>query len=264
MDVDIVTQYCIFNDYPLFRGEIAKHRDKFKKVILYPSRHHGVTDLEAFSREMFPETWVDPVKIDFGKEDWRQAETIPSLKYSDAEWIWFREQDFFVDNWEEFYRKIEEAMEDADAIGMWNPTHFPYLHPCCLFIKRSVLEKTGKDFRAHPDIPGCDHFAMITRGLEDIRAKIVKLEDLGYEEWKNCFHLGGLTYPYQDWKGDGTDIFGVKNVEAFYVYNYWSRRSPVEQSPEYIKLSLSVEQTLKARFSNLDPDNNQWRKYFEI
>ena len=262
--IDVIVQYCIYNDYPYFRAWINKYREKFGSVILYPSRHHGHTDFEGFARENFIETWVRSVPIDYGVEDWRQAETTPCIRYSNTEWILFMEQDFFVDNWDKFWETIDKAMESSDAIGMMNPTNFPYLHPCFLLIKRDTLEKTNKDFSAHPEIPGCDHYAMITRDLERIGAKITKIEDLGWVEWKNCFHLGGLTYPYQNWKGDGTDIFGVKNVEAFAVYNYWSRRAPVVQSEDYLKLSQEIEERLRTMFPNLDFENNEWVKYFKI
>jgi len=50
MNVDIVTQYCIYNDYPIWRHNMLKYRDRVKKIILYPSRHHGVIDLESFEK----------------------------------------------------------------------------------------------------------------------------------------------------------------------------------------------------------------------
>lgn len=262
MNIDIITQYCIYNDYPIWRRNMQKYRDRVRKIILYPSRHHGVIDLESFAKEAFPETWVEPVPIDYGVEDWRQAETDPCLKHSDAEWIWFTEQDFFVKNWDKFYDDIEKGMKTHDMIGWWNPTHFPYMHPCCLFMKRDLFEATTKDFKAHPEIPGCDHFAMLTRQAETLNAKILTLQDLGYKNWDDAFHLGGLTYPYQNWKGDGTDHFGVGNVEAFYVYNYWSRYTPVMQTLEYANLSVEIEMALRDRFPEVRPAENKWAKYF--
>ena len=266
MNVDIISQHCVFNDYPIFRYNIQRYRSKFKKVILYPSRHHGVIDLESWLKKSFgsPVTWVDPVSIDYGVEDWRQAETTPCLKQSTAEWIWFTEQDFFVDNWDWFFETVEDAMRTHDAVGWWNETAFPYIHPCSFFIKRELLEKTQKDFRAHPEIPGCDHFAMITRDIEKIGGKIARLQDMGWKNWDSAFHLGGLTYPYQNWKGDGTDHFGVGNVEAFYVYDYWSRMAPVFQSDDYINLSKKVGKTLEQRFPRVNPEDNRWTKFFRL
>jgi len=259
--IDIVLQYCVYNDYPIWRKMIKKYRPLFNKIILYPSRHHGYIDLEEFSKEQIKETWVDPVEIDFGKEDWRQAETIPCLEHVEADWIWFAEQDFFVDDWDKFFMDVQAQMEEADMIGWWSPSQFPYVHPSCLFIKKETLEKTRKDFRAHPDIIGCDHFAMLTRDVEKF-GKIVKLQDLGYKNWENACHLGGMTYPYQNWSTDRH--FGVGNVPMFYAYNHWSRK--VEpSSPEYIKLSLEVEEELKKREDcQFDPEDNKFVKFFDI
>ena len=65
MNIDIISQICIFNDYPIYRQLLAKYRDKFRKIILYPSRHHGVIDMEEFMRRVFPETWVTGHTIDW-------------------------------------------------------------------------------------------------------------------------------------------------------------------------------------------------------
>lgn len=268
MNVDVISQICIFNDYPIYRFLLTKYRDKFNKIILYPSRHHGVIDLEEFLKGNFRETWVEPVPIDFGVEDWRQAETDPCLKQSDAEWIWFTEQDFFVKDWDKFFKDIEKAMETADMIGLWNPTHFPYIHPSCLFIKREMLNKTRKDFKAHPEINGADHFSMITIDVQQMGGKIATLQELGYDcevtPNADAFHLGGLTYPYQNWKGDGTDHFGVQSLEAFAVYNYWSRQVPGESNLLYLQLSETIEKRLKELLPDFDPHTSEWRKYFDV
>lgn len=214
---------------------------------------------------MFPETWVTGHTIDWTTPgiDWRQAETEPCLEQSDAEWILFLEQDFFVDDWPKLLHRLEVEMDEgADMIGWWNPSAFPYVHPCFLLIKRELLDKTKKDFRAHPEIDGCDHFAMITRDAEKLGAKIVKLQDMGYKDWENAFHMGGLTYPYQNWKGDGTDHFGVASPEAFMVYNHWMTKALVEQSPEFNKLAFEIEQVLIKMFPNLDLNKNRWIEFF--
>lgn len=261
-NTDILTQWCVFNDYPIFRHHIGKYRHLFGKVILYPSRHHGFRDLEGFAKSVFKETWVESVQIDYGTEDWRQAETIPLLPHSDAEWIWFREQDFFVDDWDKFFEDASRLQEEADVFGWWHGSQFPYVHPCCLFIKRELLEQTNKDFRAHPEIPGCDHFAMITRDAERLGAKIVKLQDIGYKNWKNAFHLAGLTYPYQNWSTDR--IFGVGNIEAFTAYNYYSREF-VDLSPEYIDLSREIEDYLVRHKLSTPVEKivEKWKPFFK-
>ena len=262
--IDIISQICIFNDNPLFRQFLTKYRNKFNKIILYASRHHGVIDLEDFWREQVKETWIS-TNIDWTTPniDWREVETLPCLEQSNSEWILFMEADFFVDDWDKLWDDIEKVMGEGDLIGWWNETNFPYIHPCFLLIKRELLDRTKKDFRAHPEIDGCDHFAMITRDTQELGAKIVKLQDLGWKEWENAFHMGGLTYPYQNWKGDGTDIFGVASPEAFMVYNYLMRQAPVAQDPAFISLSEEIEVVLREKFPVMNLDNNRWTKFFK-
>lgn len=222
--------------------------------------------MEEFLRRTFPETWVTGHIIDWTTPniDWRQAETEPCIELSDSEWILFLEQDFFTDDWDKLWKDVEEAMKTADMLGWWNQTAFPYIHPCFLLIKRELLDKTKKDFRAHPEINGADHFSMITHEAQELKAKIITLQELGYKEWEDAFHGGGYTYPMQNWRGDGSDIFGVANPEAYYAYLYWARQAPVEQSPEYCKLSLEIENRLKELFPIFRPYNNRWVKFFQV
>lgn len=267
MNVDILEQVCVFNDYPLHRVNLQKYRDKVNKIILYPSRHHGFIDLENFLKENWKETWAEPVEIDFGVEDWRMAECTPLLKYSDSEWLWFREADFFVDDWDKFYADVERLMGESDMFGWWVDTAFEggFIHPCCNFMKRELFEKTKKDFKAHPEIPGADHFVMLTRDAEKLGAKIIKLQDVGYKNWVNAYHLASLTYPYQNW-GQSPPmgrVFGVGNLEAFFVYNYYSRKYTDNQ--EYINLSYEIEDYLKRHkeMSEINPEESRFRKFYE-
>lgn len=262
MSIDVISQICVYCDFPQWRKMIQDYRHKFNKVILYPSKQHGVVDLEDFWLSAFPETWVTRKPIDYGVMDWRQAETEPLIELSDSEWLWFMEADFFVADWDKFFTDMEEAMKTSDMIGCWSPSQFPYVHPCCLLMKRSLFDKTNKDFRAHPEILGSDHFAMLTRDAERLGAKITVLEDLGYKEWEDYFHLGGLTYAFQDWKGPTTH-FGMKSPEAYYVYLNYTKTLPVIQSEKYLKQVEEIEAVLSKKFPDLNLKDNKWIKFFQ-
>lgn len=264
---DLILQWCVFCDYPIFRAWVKKYRHKFNKIILYPSRQHGVVDLQNFAEDALPENWVKNHVIDWSEPgiDWRQAEVTPCLERVESDWIWFAEQDFFAKDWDKLFADIEKAAETADMIGLWNETHFPYVHPSCLIIKKEMLDKTNKDFRAHPEINGCDHFAMITKEVQDLGGKITTLQDMGYNcdmsSDADCFHLGGMTYVYQDFKGEET-IIGVRNPEAFYVYNRLARETPgIPLSHAFTLLSEMVETVLNIRNIKYDP---KWEKFFKI
>lgn len=268
MKPDLVLQYCVYCDYPLYRSWLKKYRDKFNKVIIYPSRHHGKLDLEEFAKSVLPETWINDHVIDWTTSsiDWRQAEIEPCLEQVESDWIWFSEQDFFCKDWDKLFTDIDKAKERADMIGLWNPTNFPYIHPSLLIIKKEMLDKTDKDFRAHPGINGSDHFAMITKDVQRLGGKIVTLQDMGYNcdvsVDADCFHLGGLTYVYQDWKGNGTDHFGVKSPEAFRAYNSMCMlQKDIETNSSFFNLCWEVQQELEKRQIHFD---YQWEKFFKL
>lgn len=264
MKPDILMQYCVFCDYPLWRAWLKKYRGRFAKVILYPSKQHGTTDLEDFAKKVIKETWVErEPNLDYIGKDWRQLESEPLVAVSDSEWMLFMEQDFFCSDWDRLFKDMDKAMNEADMFGVWSASQFPYMHPCFLLMRRSLFEQTNKDFRAHPEILGSDHFAMLTRDAERLGARIVKLEDYGYKEWEDYYHLGGLTYTFQDWKGNGKDIFGMKSPEAYYVYLHFAALADVEQSPEYLKQAKEIQDTLKERFIHLDLESNGWCKFYK-
>src|SRR3990167_9791666 len=251
LSIDLLIQCCIYLDYPIFRLHLQRYRDRFQKIILYPSDHNRELSFKPFLYEQIKETWIKDHTIDWTTPsiDWRQAETEPMLPYSDAEWIYFTEPDWFIKDHTKFYDTVEKAMATADAIGWWNPTNYPYLHPACFFIKREVLEKTQKDFRAHPEINGCDHFAMLTRDLEKLGAKIVTLQDLGFNcevvPEADCFHLGGITSNIIDSVVNPNFVFHRPDI--FYIYNYWSRQVSLPRRMEYLALSSKVEAILKEK-----------------
>jgi hypothetical protein len=141
-------------------------------------------------------------------------------------------------------------------MGLWNPTNFPYIHPSCLIIKKELLDQTSKDFRAHPEINGGDHFCMITKGAQNLQANIVTLQDMGWTE-DRAMHLGGLTYVYQNFKEDFTNHIGVKYPSMFQMYNALQRLAPVEQNQEFIDLSFKVEQQLRLMNLDLPPEGTE-------
>lgn len=270
MSIDVISQVCQYVDFPLWRAWIKKYRGKFNEVICYPSKQHGTLDLEEYWKQNFKENFVRDHVIDWTTPgiDWRQVECDPCVKRSKAEWIWFQEADFFCKDWDKLFKDIEKAMETSDMIGLWNETHFPYVHPSCLLIKREMLDKTSKDFSAHPEINGADHFAMLTKEVQDLGGKITTLQDMGYNcdmsPDADCFHLGSMTYTYQDWDG-GTenDRIGARSPEAFMVYNHWMRKES-DLDPRFVQMSIDIENFFKSRFPDLDLENNEWVKFFKI
>ena len=264
MNVDLLMQHSIFCDYPIWRMNLNRHRNKFNKVILYPSDHNREVSFKDFLYQQIPETWVKDHVIDWTTPgiDWRQAETEPMLPLVESEWIYFTEPDWFVKDYDKFYSAVEGAMKTADAIGWWSETTFPYIHPSCFFIKREILDKTNKDFRAHPETIGSDHFATVSRDLEKLGAKIITTEDMGFKYWEDCFHLGGLTSNYIDAAVNPDYVFHRSDI--FYVYNYWVRQATVPKNMTFLDLSSKVEEMVKKQLiREIDPKTSEWAAFFK-
>lgn len=244
-NIDVLMVWCTAVDYPLTRLLLRKYRNKFNKILISGSKHHGVLTLENYLKRVFPETWLT-LDINWTTPgiDWRQAETEPCLTFSDSEWILFLEQDFFCDNWDKLWEDVEKAMETSDAIGWWNLTHFPYLHPSFFLVKREALDKTKKDFSAHSEINGGDHFSMITHDLVENGAKITRLQDLGWTDPKHAFHLGGLTSIYQNFDGDNI-LIGVRYPHALATYNRVIQS--LDLDPEFRTMCNSLDKVLEKR-----------------
>lgn len=274
------TKHC---DYPIFRATLMKYRDWFGKVIIYFSEHNRFPYYDHFIQDSLKEysnyyhqysfhntLFLDPTFTDWSIEDWRNHATNEMLKHSDSEWVCSIEQDWFSKDWKKLFTVMEDAMKHDDLIGWMNYTNNPYIHPAFWFIKRELLEKTQKDFTPHLEINGADHFAMITYDAQRLGAKVVGIQDLGFEtnivspEKTDCFHLGGVNTNYLNFN----DLFKTNNIhrtELFYVYNYWSMRLPVLQSLHFQSTMEHVDTMLESMFGEkINPETSEWSKFFKL
>ena len=162
MNIDLICCHPFHLDYPLWREFIKNNRDRFNKVIVVFT-DMNVADLDY--RE-FVQTTMKKDKITFmdclpaeANEDWRNKAINMALTVSNAEWIWFMEEDFFPQN--NFWKEVEDLMKRCDVFGYYQDAR---LHPCCIFIKRELLDKTSKNFGVIRD--EADHFSRIQKNLE--------------------------------------------------------------------------------------------------
>lgn len=118
-----------------------------------------------------------------GEEDWRNVATREALQYSNSEYIWFTEQDFNVTD-DKFWSDVEQHLSAKKAvIGVMQGQR---LHPCCMFVRREVLEQTRRDFGIVPNVS--DHFSMITSDLESMGTEFTLLDKNTY------YHMNGLSH----------------------------------------------------------------------
>ena len=185
MKPDIIITWPRNCDYPLWRQMIRDHRSKFNEVIVVFMETNVGEDYRQFIKDaMFADhvLFVQSPPLNYGTEDWRNVSVNAGLLHSlHSEWIWFTEQDFFFKDIDSIWDIL--TIDDPDYIGVEDGQR---LHPCCLFIKRSVLAKTSKNFSANP--PEYDHFGKIQKDLELLTKKHIILLPGEYN------HMAGLSH----------------------------------------------------------------------
>lgn len=158
---DLLCVWPTHLDYPLYRKFLHDNRDRFAKVIVvFTQMNTGKDYSEWVRQELNKDGIISTYNDEVLSGDWRNVAVRKGLSYSDAEWVFFTEEDFLPgpNFWSEF--DLVMQTKSIDVMGAYQDMR---LHPCCIFIKREVLDKTSKDFSAHP--PEHDHFGQIQKDL---------------------------------------------------------------------------------------------------
>lgn len=231
MKTDLVIVWPDNLDFPLWRKWLFKNENLFENIIIYFNPQNRDWNLLPFlaSDRVFPYKSI-LLKGETKPGDWRNNAVNECLKYVKSEWVWFTEQDFFVDKG--FFHTIYRGMEKADAIGFKENNRF---HPACLFVKKSLIDKTTKDFSAKP--PQYDHFGKFSQEIHDL-GKVETLKRLKLEKDFDFFHHAGLS-----------DNYGLvqlnkppnANLQEFLVYNASAREVDIKQSEQFIELTHKAE-----------------------
>ena len=181
--IDVILAHPKNNDYPLWRDMLREYRYKFNKVIIVFTETNDGLDFSEFVRNAMADDdviFLDSPKIK-GLEDWRNIATNFALKHSDADWVWFTEQDYFIKKG--FWKYIDRGMnEGSDVIATFQETR---MHPCSMFVRRELLNQTCLNFGIVPN--KLDHFALIQRDLENLTKRIDHIPDKFFR------HLNGLS-----------------------------------------------------------------------
>lgn len=185
---DIIVSWPNNCDYPLWRQFIRENRSRFNLVIIVFTETNQTPDYRQFVREAMHDDYIlfiDNPPIESGK-DWRDVAVKQALIHSfNAEWVWFTEQDFIVEN-DHFWQTVEDYQKEYKAFGTMDRAR---LHPCNLFVKRDLLNWLNKDFGANP--PYYDHFGYIQQQLEANKTTIGIMPD------NEFLHLNGLSHNWR-------------------------------------------------------------------
>lgn len=179
---DLIISWPEHLDYPLWREFIHNNRDRFNKVIVILTQMNTGKDYRPWLQEQFNKDGIISITNDqvFADQDWRNIAVNRGLSLSDAEWVFFTEPDFFP--LPGFWSVAESFMYHYRAAGVKQDTR---LHPCSLFLKRSLLDELDKNFGVTRD--QLDHFGLIQKQLEE---KDEKVGIIPPEYWQ---HYNGLS-----------------------------------------------------------------------
>jgi len=262
MKKSLIISWISSCDYPLFRVWLEKYHGYFDEIIIYWDIQFRHPIFWAFIQQSLSHLpnirFIDPVPYEYGVGDWRSTATNELVRHATGDWLISIEQDWFCKDWDSLFRSMDESMKHYDMFGWWNPTNNPYIHPAFWGIKRELFEKTNKDFSAHPEINGSDHFAMITYDAEKLGANIDKYGG-DFHPDSLCFHLGGVNQNYLNGLTNG---FEFHRPEVFAIYNYECGLANVKQDPRFLELSEDIEAKLLSQLP-VDIGNNQWTKFFK-
>lgn len=186
MKSDLIIVWPRNNDYPLWRQFIRDNRTRFNLVIIVFTETNQGEDYRQFVRDAMASDYTlfienRPIT---GTQDWRDVGVNGALIQSyNSDWLWFTEQDFIITDEVKFWGYVDQAEKDGfEVIAVKDADR---MHPCCMFVKRTALDKTSKNFAASP--PAHDHFGQIQKDIEAQNIKTFIIPD-GY------FHLNGLSH----------------------------------------------------------------------
>jgi len=222
--MDVILSWPRNTDFPIWRQWIRDHRQLFNRVIIVMTETNQGEDYQPFLRFVMARdkiTFVD-IQPTPPNRDWRDVAVNKGLEYSDAEWVWFTEQDFIGSD--ELFNEITKVTNHhmGDMVGAYDGKR---LHPCCIFINRALLDVTTKNFGIVPD--KLDHFGVLQVELE----RITPVHSPLPPEWYT--HMNGLTH----------------NMNL--VFNGQEPNYKPEEFKKYLSNCLKVSVPLDERFVKL-------------
>lgn len=181
---DVIVTWPSNCDYPLWRRFIFENRLRFNKVIVVFHHTNALPDFRDFVMDAMKYdriTFLTDIRTQ-PDHDWRDDAINAALSQSDADWVWFTEQDFTLKYPIQFWMAVDELdAKGSDAIGILDGSR---LHPCCLFISRLMLGKLQLDFGTSDR---WDHFGRIQNQLYSIA-------DVGILDASLYHHMNGLSH----------------------------------------------------------------------
>lgn len=215
-------------DYPLFRKTLDTYKAYFNAiyVALSPSNVSD-RDVTLFLRAALPYVrFLIPQPI---KSDWRDNAIHELLLNSTADTVLFLEQDFLM----------REGLPFEFAHNFGGPflgfKEGERIHPAYALIKRALIERTSRDFAAHPEL-GYDHFGKFFVELKSY-VTMRFIDEFGFDNKYHYYHLNGLTQNFHCYHENQP----FYRPDEFLTYVDSSLSLPVVHCPEFRLLCEEIK-----------------------
>lgn len=233
--IDVIVTWPRNCDYPLWREFMRKNRSRFRSVFVVFMETNSGPDFRTFVKKAMEADAINFLEIDyqFAGQDWRDAAIKTALHFSDAEWIWFTEQDFFIHEPENFWQfvSIFTTHEFNEAITYYESER---MHPCCLFLKREFVQNFKLDFSAKP--PEYDHFGAVQIIMKTGR----HLDYPVSHEWVH--HMAGLSHNFHLITNGEKPVY---KPEEFQIYLNQCLSANVPQDTQFVEIAHKYLETVK-------------------
>ena len=232
MKPDVLITWPSGCDYPLCRVQLSQFRDYFNNIII-TFYEHGLPDFRPFIKKSHPD-WIF-LESPESSVAWRERAVNIGLDASKSDYVLFTEQDFFWKD-DRFLNRVLNRANHFDTIGIRQGNR---LHPCFLLTKRSLINKTSRDFSVKGQ--DLDHFSQFSKEIQEL-GTFADLKEIGLYEGRDWYHLSSLTW----------NLFRVKDLTPrefhyladFLIYNAYSRTKKVPQDPKWIAFTYMAESLL--------------------
>ena len=212
-------------DFPLFRLHLKKNHQLFDKIFIVFTNLNQKENYKVHVLNTLP--FIIHSKPLDKKSDWRDDAVNTSLTLEPfSEYCLFMEQDFLI-NGDRFWSIVLDTTAD-----------FVYyeeggrIHPAFALVRRTLVNKTTKDFAAHP--PKYDHFGKFFEEITNLTPGI-NLKKLNLIDKIDYYHLGGLTQNYHCFYNNQP----LYKPQDFLYYNYQSMLLP-SQSMRFFRVQLEI------------------------
>lgn len=177
-------------DFPLFRKNLPNLQRHVDEVLICFTKHgnHSLRDWLRANIENV--RFFDEETASGYGGDWRNKATNLMLDNARGDYILSLEQDFFIKDYDDFFRKIKLAMDKHDLISFVENQRF---HPAFFLFPKTKAMDTLHDFSVLGQHK--DHFWLFSKQIKML-TNHTTLDNLDLIQGRDWLHLGGLTDNY--------------------------------------------------------------------